>query len=223
VAPGAAVEPAAAEEATDTKPENSAAEKKPEEPLSEGEKAALAAAKGEEADDDSAESKDSARSTRKSRSRSKSRSSDDPAPSAPKRTASTSPSESSAPAKPTRSSGKESIDDLLAGALGGGSKKPVRKAASEPSAAKSNLPRTPSRDDVLKALRGVQPAVSACAQGQRGVAMADITVGNSGRVKSVRVTQVTGPVASCIARAVRRAKFPRFSDPKFSVKFPFRL
>jgi hypothetical protein len=55
------------------------------------------------------------------------------------------------------------------------------------------------------------------------MAIADIVVGSSGRVKSVRVSKVGGPVASCIARAVRRARFPKFADRTFSVKFPFKL
>jgi predicted Zn finger-like uncharacterized protein len=123
--------------------------------------------------------------------------------------------------KKKKSSGSESIDDLLAGALSGGSKSAKKSEA--PSAAESGLPEKPSRDDVMSALRSVQPEVSACGQGQGGVAMANIVVGSSGRVQSVNVTQVSGPVASCVARAVRGARFPKFSSPKFSVSFPFRL
>ncbi len=190
-------------------------EEKDESQLSEGEKAAREAAKKAE------EEKSERRSSRSSRRRSRSTSSDDDKGSSEK-SESSNPAPAAEPAKPRKSNASDSIDDLLAGALAGGSKKkPARASAS--AATKPDLPRTPSRDQVLRALRGVQPAVSACAQGQRGVAMADIVVGNSGRVKSVRVSQVTGPVASCIARAVRKAKFPAFSDPTFSVKFPFKL
>jgi predicted Zn finger-like uncharacterized protein len=223
VAPGAEVQPAKPGAPDgEKKPATPAGAPKPEEPLSEGEKAARAAAEGEKAATAEEDEKErTAHSTRKARSDSRPRGGGDSTSAAPKRTSSA--REESAPAKPKRSTGNESIDDLLAGALGGGSKRPAKRTSSAPTSKPSNLPRTPSRDDVLKALRGVQPAVSACAQGQRGVAMADIVVGNSGRVKSVRVSQVTGPVASCIARAVRRARFPKFSDPKFSVKFPFRL
>jgi predicted Zn finger-like uncharacterized protein len=205
----APVAPAAAE------PADKAAEEgeKDESQLSEGEKAARERARAEE------EAKSGRSSSRRARRRSSGGSSDKSSSSS---SAPSAPAPAAEPAKPKMSTGKESIDDLLAGALGGGSKKAAKPAA--PSGpAKPSLPRTPSRDAVLRALRGVQPAVSACAQGQRGVAMADIVVASSGRVKSVRVSQVTGPVASCIARAVRKAKFPAFGDPTFSVKFPFKL
>jgi predicted Zn finger-like uncharacterized protein len=125
-------------------------------------------------------------------------------------------------AKKKKSSGSESIDDLLAGALSGGPK-PAAAKSEAPAAAESGLPEKPTREEVMTALRAVQPAVSACGQGQGGVAMAAIVVGSSGRVQSVQVTQVPGPVASCVSRAVRGARFPKFSSPKFSVSFPFRL
>jgi predicted Zn finger-like uncharacterized protein len=129
----------------------------------------------------------------------------------------------SAPSAKKRSTGNESIDDLLSGALSGGGSKP-KKEEEKAAPAGPPLPTKPSRDDVLKSLRDVQPAVQACAKGQAGsVAMADIVVASSGRVKSVQVTQVTGPLASCIAKEVRKARFPQFSMPEFSVSFPFRL
>ncbi len=88
----------------------------------------------------------------------------------------------------------------------------------------ANLPDTPSRDAVLSTLRSVQGAVSACGQGQHGMAMAHITVhGSTGRVASVNVSGVQGPVGSCVARAVRRAHFPRFRRPSMSVTFPYPL
>jgi hypothetical protein len=60
--------------------------------------------------------------------------------------------------------------------------------------------------------------------GQAGVAFANITVvGKTGRVGNVDVTGVTGEPGSCIARAVRKAVFPKFSAENFQVKFPFRL
>jgi hypothetical protein len=87
----------------------------------------------------------------------------------------------------------------------------------------SGLPEKPTRDEVMAALRKVQPAVSECCQGDGGVAMADIVVSNNGRVQSVAVTGVPEDIASCVATAVNVAVFPKFSSPKFTVSFPFRL
>jgi hypothetical protein len=108
---------------------------------------------------------------------------------------------------------------LLNDAIGGKS----NSLASKPAAAE-NLQDKPSRDDVLKAMKGVTDAVKACAAGQAGVAFANITVvGKTGRVGNVDVTGVTGEPGSCIARAVRKAVFPKFTAENFQVKFPFRL
>ncbi len=135
------------------------------------------------------------------------------------------PAPAPAPAAPKKSSGDQSIDDLLSGALGaktGGAPKPA--PAAKPAAA--DLPSSPSRDDVLGALKAVSPKVSACGNGQSGIATAKISVsGSTGRVTSVDVSgQFAGtPVAACVSREVGKAKFSKFSQPSFSVTFPFKI
>lgn len=122
---------------------------------------------------------------------------------------------------PKKSGGDQSIDDLLGAALGGKAK----PAAAKPAASES-LPSSPGRDDVLGALKGVAPKVSACGGGQSGIATAKIGVaGSTGRVTSVDVSgQFAGtPVAACVAKEVGKAKFPKFSQPSFSVTFPFKI
>lgn len=124
---------------------------------------------------------------------------------------------------PAKKSGDQSIDDLLSGALGA---KPKPAAASPKPSASESLPSSPSRDEVLSALKAVSPKVSACGNGQSGIATAKIGVaGSTGRVTSVDVSgQFAGtPVAACVAREVGKAKFPRFSQPSFSVTFPFKI
>jgi predicted Zn finger-like uncharacterized protein len=121
------------------------------------------------------------------------------------------------------SSGDKSLDDLLSTALG---EKP--KAASKPAAAapSENLQSTPSREDVLGAMKGITPAVQACGGGQSGVAMAKVGVtGSTGKVSAVDVSgQFAGsPVASCVAKEVRKAKFPKFSQSSFSFSYPFKI
>jgi hypothetical protein len=188
-----------------------------EEPPSEGELAAKKAAEETNAKDD--DDRDSAhRRRRKSSggSRTASRkSNDDDRDSTPAKTA----SKDSSP-EPSKPSGPRSIDDLLNSALSGkGGSKP-RKAA----APTSNLPEQPTKSQVLSAMNKVRPAVQACAKGQSGVAFVNVSVaGKTGRVTNAQVSGVTGPAGSCIARAVRKARFPKFQQNVFKVKFPFKL
>ena len=73
-------------------------------------------------------------------------------------------------------------------------------------------------------MTGVKGAVSACAQGQTGVAFVNVSVaGATGRVTSAEVSGITGPAGSCIAKAVRSANFPKFQSKVFKVKYPFKL
>jgi predicted Zn finger-like uncharacterized protein len=135
------------------------------------------------------------------------------------------PAPTPAPAAPKKSSGDQSIDDLLSGALGSNKGGSAPKPAA-PKPAASDLPSAPGRDDVLSALKAVAPKVSACGNGQSGIATAKIGVaGSTGRVTSVDVSgQFAGtPVAACVTREVGKAKFPKFSQPSFSVTFPFKI
>jgi predicted Zn finger-like uncharacterized protein len=129
-----------------------------------------------------------------------------------------------------------SIDDLLTGATGD---KPASSAAPAPAIATTpaanpasapeaeDLPDQPSRDETLAAMRGVEAAVRACSANETpltGTAEVAINVaGATGRVTSATVTGITGTVGSCIARAVRNARFPRFGRPSFSIKYPYRF
>ena len=88
------------------------------------------------------------------------------------------------------------------------------------------LPLTPSRDDVTKAMTVLLPAIRGCAMGQSGLATAGIVVRNDGRVASV---EIAGPpfagTASgrCMEGVMRRAQFPRFKQAIFRIKFPFAI
>jgi predicted Zn finger-like uncharacterized protein len=125
---------------------------------------------------------------------------------------------------PAKSTGDKSIDDLLDSALSG---KPAAKpAAAKPAAPAADLPSSPSRDDVISAMKGVAGKVSACGKGETGVAMTKITVtGATGKVSNVDVTGgfAGTPTASCIVREVSKAKFNKFSQSTFSVAYPFKL
>lgn len=109
---------------------------------------------------------------------------------------------------------KRSVDDLLNIAVGGSA--PAPKA----------LPASPSRADVVKAMDGVRADVKRCAKASGasgGVAKVLVTVHKSGKVTGAKVSGVPDSVAGCVGGAVRHAQFPRFSQPTFSINFPFRL
>jgi len=98
-------------------------------------------------------------------------------------------------------------------------------AMTSPPAMMSGGGATPSRTEVVRALQAVQPQVAACAGGRGGVVTVNVTVGGSGRVRNAQVTgEYQGTrEGSCVARAVRRARFPEFRQDSFSVRYPFRL
>jgi hypothetical protein len=128
-----------------------------------------------------------------------------------------------------------SIDDLLTVATGD---KPASSAAPAPAPTPTpaantastleaeDLPDQPSRDETLAAMRGVEGAVRACAANETITGTAEVAInvaGATGRVTSATVTGITGTVGSCIARAVRNSRFPRFGRSTFTIKYPYRF
>ena len=88
-----------------------------------------------------------------------------------------------------------------------------------------DLPETPSRAVVVQRLEAVRSSVQACASGRSGVADLDITVLNNGVVTHVLVGgDFAGTMqGSCIARAVRTARFPSFKQERLRVLFPYAI
>jgi hypothetical protein len=97
------------------------------------------------------------------------------------------------------------------------------KAAPKPLT--GDIPQTPSRTDVLHKLEAVRPSVRACAAGRSGVADLDITVAHSGVVTHVLVGgDFAGTTqGTCIARAVREARFDSFKQERFRLLFPYAI
>ena len=88
------------------------------------------------------------------------------------------------------------------------------------------LPAQPSREDVQRALSGVRGAVAQCMGGQHATVRVRVAVRGSGRVTTATVQDpywARPPTGSCIARAVREAEFPAFSEETFVVLYPFQL
>lgn len=121
-------------------------------------------------------------------------------------------------------------DDLLAALKGkpkikkddGGSSKPSPSPSPAPT---KSLPEKPTKSDVISALKKVTPKVKSCGKGETGVATVSINIaGATGKVTSASV--VSGPFkgkpqAGCIVGAVKKARFPKFQQKKFSVSYPF--
>jgi hypothetical protein len=84
------------------------------------------------------------------------------------------------------------------------------------------LPLQPTRAQVIAAMRRVTPAVEACFGSAHGKAQVAITVlGTTGRVTTAKVTGQKGRIGSCIARAVRQARLPKFLKRKLEISYPF--
>jgi hypothetical protein len=82
-------------------------------------------------------------------------------------------------------------------------------------------PSTPTSDQVRAAMREAQVAVAACSG---AVATADFElVGATGKARSVRVRGVDATAASCIRKALRRIRVPKFEAKTFRVSVPFKL
>ena len=97
--------------------------------------------------------------------------------------------------------------------------------AAEPSGPARELPSTPDRSTIQAVLAARTDAVMACASGAHGLADVDIVIAGSGRITTATVNGPFAgtPIGSCIARAVRGATFPPFSQARFEVTYPYHL
>lgn len=122
---------------------------------------------------------------------------------------------------PVRSSNSASVDDLLDQALANPADRRVSAVAVEPA-----IPEAPSREEVTQAMAVLLPAIRGCAMGQTGIAAAGIVVRGDGRVASVELSGApfAGTASGrCMEGVIRRARFSRFRQPTFRVRFPFAI
>jgi hypothetical protein len=101
----------------------------------------------------------------------------------------------------------------------------LRKARKRAPSESAALPEVPARADVVAALEPLREEVQTCAAGRHGVAQVDVSVSGSG---AVAYTVVGGDFAgsaegSCIARALRKARFRPFQQARFRVLYPFSI
>lgn len=99
------------------------------------------------------------------------------------------------------------------------------KAKAAAPAPTGDLPQGPTRSEVVTRLESVRPAVQACAAGRSGVADLDVTIAHTGVVMHVLVGgDFAGTTeGSCIARAVRGARFPAFKQERFRLLYPYAI
>jgi cytoskeletal protein RodZ len=87
------------------------------------------------------------------------------------------------------------------------------------------MPTGPTRSEVVARLESVRSSVQTCAAGRSGVADLDITIAHTGIVMHVLVGgDFAGTTeGSCIARAVRQARFPQFKQERFRLLYPYAI
>ena len=97
--------------------------------------------------------------------------------------------------------------------------------ATKAPAAEIALPEVPSRAEVSAGFDAVRGALATCAAGKHGVVDIDATVSGAGRVTYALIAGVFkgSPEGSCMARAVRAARFPQFSRASLKVSYPVAL
>ncbi len=148
--------------------------------------------------------------------------------------------QSGQPKAPTRSApkkGGDELDQLLQGAIGGGSGPATHHGGGDDSLAGGGSHRAPPADDNLPdqlknsdiqgGLAKVKGKASACYAQYNvpGLVTISLTIGPGGRVQSASPTgKFSGtPTGECVARAVKSASFPRFKGPPMSIEYPFML
>jgi len=129
-------------------------------------------------------------------------------------------------ARPTRAAKQTAIKDDAATAVAPKAETTeLAKVAETPAQPAAALPEAPSREAILAGFNSVRETVLACANGNGGVAPIEATIVADGQVTHATVGgyyQGT-PEGSCIARALRMARFEPFSRESIKVAFPFTL
>ena len=104
-------------------------------------------------------------------------------------------------------------------------RKSERKEKNTPSILDGPLPKTLTRAQVNNGLKSVASRVKRCNKGDSGLAVIEVVIGKNGRVtRSLATGAYSGTsTGRCFAKAVRRAKFPKFTGSRITVRYPFRL
>jgi hypothetical protein len=99
-------------------------------------------------------------------------------------------------------------------------------ASAEPAAVvPAAVPERLTREQVAAGFDALRPALEQCASGANGLVEIDAAIAGSGRVAHAVIggTFVGTPEGSCMARAVRAARFPESAQARMSVHYPISL
>jgi hypothetical protein len=133
---------------------------------------------------------------------------------------------------PGESKSVSELDDLLGGAPVGSAKqtKSAKKSKRKKSAGAAkdtdpSLPKSLTRAQVQSGLKRVAHKVKRCGKKSSGILMMRVVIGKNGRVSQALPTGALAgsKTGKCAARAVRRARFPKFAGSRITVTYPFRL
>jgi hypothetical protein len=82
-----------------------------------------------------------------------------------------------------------------------------------------------SRQQVQRGIELLRTQLVACAGDRHGTSLTQLTISPEGRVTHSLIEGAFAgtPAGSCMARALRGARFPRFASEAFTVRYPFRL
>jgi len=125
---------------------------------------------------------------------------------------------------------KDPVADLLDGAF----TKPLPASTQAPAPVQgatdfplggTDLPQSPSREQVKAAMDSIAPQVVKCGAGSGRIVVSVAVAGATGRVMSAEPTgdHAGTPLGLCAARAVKLAKFPAFKQDRLRIKYPFDL
>ena len=83
----------------------------------------------------------------------------------------------------------------------------------------------PTRAEVLRAMRAIQPRLRACRGAPRPVVQGVVIFASSGRVMRVELDDsiANTPVGNCLEARLRAVVLRPFLRPQFSVSYPFVL
>jgi uncharacterized protein YoxC len=124
---------------------------------------------------------------------------------------------------PSAEKSTDDVEDLIESAIS----RPQRPGSNTlPAPDTGGVPTVPSRDQVKTAMNSVTPSIKKCSDGNGGRIELQISVsGATGRIIDAQpIGSYAGTtVGICAARAVRVAKFPKFSQSNLVIKYPFDL
>jgi tetratricopeptide (TPR) repeat protein len=106
-------------------------------------------------------------------------------------------------------------------------RRPPQRNAQTAARPSNSLPRTPSRDAIIHAMRPMEQAVRGCAPNHEGTVAFQLKIrGDTGEVTSVSIDggKLAGTdEGECMKGVVRSASFPKFTKPELEIRYPYKL